>query len=46
MAGRRPIIATLITDVYSFLRDSTFKATLEPKQNKKEKKEIHHKKWE
>lgn len=46
MAGRRPIFVTLVTDIYTFLRDTTFKATLEPSQKKKKKKEITHKKWE
>jgi len=49
MAGRKPIFATLVTDVFTFMRDSAFKATIEPKQHdskKKKKKEINHKKWE
>lgn len=46
MAGRKPILATLLSDIYSFLRDSTFKAIFEPAQKKKKNKESTHKKWE
>ncbi len=47
MPGRKPIFATLVTDIYTFTRDSMFKIFLEPasheerraKEEKKKKKE-------
>ncbi len=47
MPGRRPIFATLVTDLYTFTRDSMFKIFLEPashedrraKEEKKKKEE-------
>ncbi len=40
MAGRRPIFAGLVQSTFMFIRDHTFKAVLEPKQNKTKKKKI------
>lgn len=39
MPGRRPILATLLSDFLTGIRDLLFKATLEPKspQERKEK---------
>lgn len=47
MAGRKPIFATLVTDIYYGTRDLLFKVTLEPashanqraKENKKQEKQ-------
>jgi len=47
MPGRKPIFATLVTDIYTFTRDSMFKVFLEPashedrreKEKKKKDKE-------
>lgn len=47
MRGRKPIFATMVSSTYTFLRDSLFKAVLEPqtpavrraKRIKKKKKE-------
>ena len=37
MRGHKPIFATLVHDVYHFIRDSTFKIILEPKPKKPKK---------
>jgi len=37
MPGRKPILATLVQDMILFIRDSTFKMILEPKQKKPKK---------
>ena len=47
MPGRKPIFATLINDIFTFTRDSMFKAFLEPashddrkaKEEKRKKKD-------
>lgn len=37
MPGHKPILATLISDIYTFTRDSMFKVFLEPASHKDRK---------